>query len=453
MGYAFISYSSKNQEAADAMRNLFRKHSIDSWMAPYDIPAGSEYAEVLYDALVNCSCLVLMLTDVSQNSQWVKKEVNIAISNGKAVIPVKLEDVELNSSMKLYLNDQQIVPVRVVEESAPDMQKVLTSVLAHTGRSASAEPRKASKETKTHDTCDVFLSYRRSGSDFAGFLTDELVARGMNVYYDMDCMTSGDFLQQIKKAIDEAVAVIVILTPNALDRCISDPNDWIAQELNYAIQQEKWIIPVIMGDFTFPKGLPYPLSLVEKFNTFTLRMDRGFRPTIQRIVEAIERLTQPRMEPVVFDMRQVRTFASCGKEDTVFKVRKSADGEAVSISANFERTRLRDEIPAYAGVYYLRCPALDVSDGKKIVFRAASDDASIETMWVEIKPEGKAWMHETFEIELGTTMDEYVIDFADFEHPEVTGCLEEITFVLKPTSFRDENDLTGKLEIAQLRIC
>ncbi|MBR5272807.1 MAG: toll/interleukin-1 receptor domain-containing protein [Clostridia bacterium] len=135
MGYAFISYSSKNQTSADAMRELFKKHNIDTWMAPYDIPAGSEYAEVLYDALTGCSCLVLMLTDVSQNSQWVKKEVNIAITNGKTVIPVKLEDVELNSSMKLYLNDQQIVPVHTIDERSVEIQKILNSVIGFTRKS------------------------------------------------------------------------------------------------------------------------------------------------------------------------------------------------------------------------------------------------------------------------------------------------------------------------------
>lgn len=132
MGYAFISYSTKNQASADAMRNLFNKHSIDTWMAPYDIPAGSEYAEILYDALTGCSCLVLMLTDVSQNSQWVKKEVNIAITNGKTVVPIKLEDVELNSSMKLYLNDQQIVPVHVIDDNSYEIKKVLDAVRAYT---------------------------------------------------------------------------------------------------------------------------------------------------------------------------------------------------------------------------------------------------------------------------------------------------------------------------------
>ena len=133
MGYAFISYSSKNQASADAMRNLLQKKYIEIWMAPYDIPAGSEYAEVLYDALSNCSCLVLLLTDNAQNSPWVKKEVNIAISEGKTIIPVKLEDVELNRSMKLYLQDQQIVPVHILDEESEEIQKVLKSVIAQTG--------------------------------------------------------------------------------------------------------------------------------------------------------------------------------------------------------------------------------------------------------------------------------------------------------------------------------
>ena len=79
MGYAFISYSTKNQTSADAIRELFNRNGIETWMAPYDIPAGSEYAEVIHDAIIKSSCLVLMLTDMSQNSKWVKKEVNNAI--------------------------------------------------------------------------------------------------------------------------------------------------------------------------------------------------------------------------------------------------------------------------------------------------------------------------------------------------------------------------------------
>ena len=51
MGYAFISYCTKNQTAADAFRDLFIEYGIDTWMAPYDIPAGSKYAGVITNAI------------------------------------------------------------------------------------------------------------------------------------------------------------------------------------------------------------------------------------------------------------------------------------------------------------------------------------------------------------------------------------------------------------------
>ncbi len=149
MGYAFISYSSKNQGAADAFRSILKKNSVGVWMAPYDIPAGSEYAEVLYDALTGCSCLLLLLTGYSQNSQWVKKEVNIAISNNKTVVPVKLENIELNSAMKLYLNDQQIVPVYTLDESSDGVRSVLRSIIAITGVTNAQTTSNAPKVEKT----------------------------------------------------------------------------------------------------------------------------------------------------------------------------------------------------------------------------------------------------------------------------------------------------------------
>lgn len=146
MGYAFISYSSKNKILADSMRDILNKNNIATWMAPYDIPTGSEYADVLYDALLNCSCLVLMITDVSQNSKWVKKEVNIAVSNSKPIVPIKLEDIELNNSMKLYLNDQQMEFVPYIDENLLEVQKIIRSIITIVEGASHKESEKTHKE-------------------------------------------------------------------------------------------------------------------------------------------------------------------------------------------------------------------------------------------------------------------------------------------------------------------
>lgn len=132
MGYVFISYSTKHQEMADAIKDLFNKNGIKTWMAPYDIPGGFEYAAVINDALKNCSCLAFLFTDAAQNSRWVRKELERAINYNKVIIPIKLEDVEMNSAIEFYLSDFQVIPVRKIDETSADMKKVLDSVKTFT---------------------------------------------------------------------------------------------------------------------------------------------------------------------------------------------------------------------------------------------------------------------------------------------------------------------------------
>lgn len=133
MGYAFISYSTKNQKEADAMRDLFRKNGIDTWMAPYDIPVGSRYAQVVNQALKGCACLVLLLTDEAQNSTWVSKEVERAVSYRRTIVPLQLETIKLNDEFELYISTDQIMAIPKIDEDRPEVQKMLQAVSVYTG--------------------------------------------------------------------------------------------------------------------------------------------------------------------------------------------------------------------------------------------------------------------------------------------------------------------------------
>lgn len=126
--YAFISYSSKNQQMADSVRLLLIDNGISCWMAPYDIPAGSKYAEVINDALEKCSCLVLLLTNASQESQFVEREVERAITYNKTIIPVQLENVSLNSGFRFYIGNSQIIAVPSIDEQTDEIQKVMSGI-------------------------------------------------------------------------------------------------------------------------------------------------------------------------------------------------------------------------------------------------------------------------------------------------------------------------------------
>lgn len=136
MGYAFISYSTKNQSEADAVRTLFIKNNIQTWMAPIDIPAGSKYAGVIVDAIKKCACLVLLLTEESQQSQWVEREVERAVTYRKSIITIQLEDLVLNECFELYIGNQQIVYAKRISETSAEIQKILNAVIALTGSDA-----------------------------------------------------------------------------------------------------------------------------------------------------------------------------------------------------------------------------------------------------------------------------------------------------------------------------
>lgn len=140
MGYAFISYSSKNQSAADAMKKLLDKNGIASWMAPGDIPPASTYATEINKAIKNCSCMVLMLTNDAQNSVWVAKEVERAVHYHKPVLPIQLEDVVLNDEFEFYISTNQIVAVNRMDESSPELQRALASIRTCTGSVSSTAP-------------------------------------------------------------------------------------------------------------------------------------------------------------------------------------------------------------------------------------------------------------------------------------------------------------------------
>ena len=152
MGYAFISYSSINQASADAMREMFNRHNIHTWMAPYDIPAGSSYMGEINRALLGCDCLVLMLSEAAQNSQWVLKELERAVSYKKTIIPIKIEDIVLNDDFDFVLGSCHVVAVRKIDENSDEVKNVLNSVIACTREKNKTIDKKTTNENVIVET-------------------------------------------------------------------------------------------------------------------------------------------------------------------------------------------------------------------------------------------------------------------------------------------------------------
>lgn len=100
----FISYSSQDMEAAQAICHVLEQNEIRCWMAPRNIPPGSDYGDVIDDAIKACKSVVVLFSETAAASQFVKSEINIAFEEQKTIIPFRLDKTPLKGQNRLFLN-------------------------------------------------------------------------------------------------------------------------------------------------------------------------------------------------------------------------------------------------------------------------------------------------------------------------------------------------------------
>lgn len=105
----FISYSSLDGFYVEKLTRMLEKMEISYWKAPDMIPAGSNYAKEIPQAIQNCQVFVLLLSESSQKSIWVEKEIDSAIYYRKRIIPFQIDDAPLNDMFRFYLNNVQTI--------------------------------------------------------------------------------------------------------------------------------------------------------------------------------------------------------------------------------------------------------------------------------------------------------------------------------------------------------
>ena len=103
----FISHSSKDGKIAAELCDFFEKNGKKCFIAPRDIGAGREYAEEIINGIDNCNSMILILSENSNDSPHVLREVERAVSKSIPIIIYRLEEVELSKSLEYFLMTNQ----------------------------------------------------------------------------------------------------------------------------------------------------------------------------------------------------------------------------------------------------------------------------------------------------------------------------------------------------------
>lgn len=96
----FISYSTKDEEFAQRLYADLQSKGVRCWFSPKDAKSGQKLHEQIFEAIRVYQKLLLVLSEHSMKSEWVKTEIaearqrEVGEESSKVLFPIRLVDME-----------------------------------------------------------------------------------------------------------------------------------------------------------------------------------------------------------------------------------------------------------------------------------------------------------------------------------------------------------------------
>lgn len=128
----FISYSRKDAEAVNTIREILDRNGISYWIDKEGVFSGVNYKEVIVDAIETANA-VLFVSSVNSNASInVIRELGYAVKQRRTIIPVMLDDTPYAKSVRLDISD--IHQIEFQDENVSG-KELVTSILYVLGTS------------------------------------------------------------------------------------------------------------------------------------------------------------------------------------------------------------------------------------------------------------------------------------------------------------------------------
>ncbi len=128
----FVSYASDDKAVADSVCRSLESAGVRCWIAPRDIPPGTDYPAAIVEAIRSVRVLVLILTGHAAASPHILSEVGHAFNGKKPIIPFRLSSDALPNDLEYFLSMTQWLdaPEGSTEENLKRLTQATLDALA-----------------------------------------------------------------------------------------------------------------------------------------------------------------------------------------------------------------------------------------------------------------------------------------------------------------------------------
>ena len=130
---AFISHAKADEKKADAIAKALEAKGFKCWIAPRDVKPGRSYGDEIIRGIGSARSFVLVLSKASNDSAFVAREVERAVSKKKPIFAVRIAGVQPAPALELFISGTQWIdafPGRL----APHVDRLANMLAEEEGR-------------------------------------------------------------------------------------------------------------------------------------------------------------------------------------------------------------------------------------------------------------------------------------------------------------------------------
>jgi uncharacterized membrane protein YhaH (DUF805 family) len=118
--FLFVSHVAEDRAAAIEIVDELERRGTRCWIAPRDVRPGEPFDDEIADAIDACRGMVLIFSDLCNDSEYIRREVTVAGESHKPVIPFRIEDVQPRRGLRVRLSDLHWIDGFTFRERAID---------------------------------------------------------------------------------------------------------------------------------------------------------------------------------------------------------------------------------------------------------------------------------------------------------------------------------------------